>query len=189
MSRERPSQAGAHSHKNLQQRLDRLENTVSAIPQSMNEFVEGLNQSGLSGIKVACLLETLFQDTPMSMLALRFRDGCEQFSDKCNKSGTFITQEISGPVKKIGPSFSKLRSRLESHSKALVKYEAYEGQLEQLKSQQAPNKQKIEQVEAKLSVAMEDYAREDKQLARALDDLNRLRSEVRTRSLLKKAHY
>lgn len=178
MSRERTSQSGAFSHKNLKQRLERLENTVSAIPQGMNEFIDGLNQCGLSGIKVACLLETLFQDTPMSMLALRFRDGCEQFSDKCNKSGTFITQEISGPVKKIAPSLSKLRSRLESHSKAVGKYESYESQLEQLKSQPTPNRQKIENVEAKLNSAMEDYAKEDRELARALDDLNRLRTEV-----------
>lgn len=178
MSRERSSPPGGFSHKSLRQKLERLENTVSAIPQSMNEFIEGLNQCGLSGIKFACLLETLFQDTPMSVLALRFRDGCEQFSDKCNKSGTFIMQEISGPVKRIGPSLSKLRSRLESHSKSLSKYESYENQLEQLKAQQTPNKQKIEQVETKLNAAMEDYAKEDKQLARALDDLNRLRSEV-----------
>ena len=164
--------------------MERLENTVSAIPQGMNEFIESLNQCGLSGIKVACLLETLFQDTPMAMLALRFRDGCELFSDKCNKSGTLITQEISGPVKKIAPSLSRLRSRLESHSKALSKYESCENQLEQLKAQQTPNKQKIEQVEAKLNGAMEEFAKEDQQLARALDDLNQLRIEVRTATKL-----
>lgn len=174
LSRRDPNNA----HKNMRHKLERLETTVSAVPQSLGEYLDAFNSYCISGIKLASLLETLFQETPIWLVSLRFRESCEQMSEKCNKSGVLLRQEIVGPVKKIAPALSKLRSHLDNHAKAASKHESYLKQLEQLKSSGNPNKQKLEQVEHKFHTSAEEFAKEDSQLAEALNELQQLRVEV-----------
>ncbi len=184
----RPSQAPRRSgtspantsHKSVKQNLDRLENTVTAIPPTLAEYMEAFNSFCLSGIKFASLLETLFQDTPVLLVALRFREACEQMKEKCGKSTLVVKGEIIPPVtKKLAPSLSHLRGRIDSHAKALNKYESYARQLENLSCAQAPNKQKMEQVEMKFQTSAKDFAKEDGQLAEALNEVHKMRVEVR----------
>ena len=166
------------THKTMRQKLERMESTVSALPQALSEYLDSFNSYCLSGIKLASLLETLFQETPILLVALRFREACEQLSDKCNKSGVLQKQEIVGPVKRLAPALSKLRSQVESHAKTISKHESYLKQLEQLRSAQHPKKEKIEHVETKFHASAEDFAKEDSQLAEALNELHQLRVEV-----------
>ena len=184
----RPSQAprrgggtspGGSSHKSVKQNLDRLDSTVSAIPQTLGEYMDTFNSFCLSGMKLASLLETLFQDTPVLVVALRFREACEQMKEKCGKSTVVIKGEMVPPLtKQLSSSLSNLRSRLDSHAKALSKHESYRKQLETLSCAQAPNKQKLEQVENKFQTSAKDFAKEDVQLAEALNDVHRMRVEV-----------
>ena len=166
------------THKTMRQKLERLENTVSAIPQTLNEYLDSFNAYCVSGIKLASLLQTLFQETPVLLVALRYGEAYEQLHDKSSKSGVVVQQEIVAPIKRISPALSKLRSRLDSHSKALSKHESYLKQLEQLQLSQNPNKQKLEQVENKFHSSAEEFAKEDALLAEALNELHKLRVEV-----------
>ena len=166
------------SHKTMKQKLDRLESTLSALPQVLSEYIDAFNTYCLYGIKLASLLETLFQETPILLVALRFREACEQLSDKSNKTGVLQKQEIVGPVKKMAPALSKLRSRVESHGKIIAKHESYRKQLEQIKLSHHPKKEKLEHIENKFHTSAEEFAREDAQLAEALNELHQLRVEV-----------
>jgi len=160
--------------------LERLESTVSALPPTLSEYLDAFNSFCLSGVKLASLLETLFQESPILLVALRFREACELLSDKCNKTGVMLKQDIVGPVKKLAPSLSKLRSRVDTHAKAASKHESYLKQLESLKLSLNPNRQKLEQVEQKFHASAEDFAKEDSKLAEALNELHKMRVEVST---------
>ena len=156
-----------------------MDSTVTAIPQTLTEYMDAFNSFCLTGIKFASLLETVFQDTPILLMALRFREACEQMNDKCSKSTLILKNEVVPPVKrKLAPSLSQLRNRLESHAKALSKHESYARQLENLSSMQNPNKQKMEQVEGKFQTSAKDFAKEDSQLAEALNEVQKMRVEV-----------
>ena len=156
-----------------------MENTVNAIPPTLNEYMDFFNSFCISGMKLASLLETLFQDTPILLVALRFREACEQMSDKCDKSSLMLKGEIVPSVKKkLAPSLSQLRSHIDSHAKALSKHENYGKQLESLSSAQSPNKQKLEQVEMKFQTSAKDFAKEDAQLAEAINEEQKTRVEV-----------
>lgn len=178
-----PRQSSSHqannSHKAMRQNLDRMDSTVTAIPQTLGEYMDAFNAFCLTGIKFASLLETVFQDTPILLVALRFREACEQMNDKCSKSTLILKNEVVPPVKrKFAPSLSQLRNRLESHAKALSKHESYARQLENLSSAQNPNKQKMEQIEGKFQTSSKDFAKEDSQLAEALNEVHKMRVEV-----------
>jgi len=167
------------SHKSMRQNLDRMESTVTAIPHALIEYMDNFNSFCLSGIKFASLLETMFQDTPVLLLALRFREACEQLNDKCVKSSMMLQGEVVPPItKKLAPSLSKLRSRIDSHAKALLKHESYVKQLEQLSSSQNPNKQKMDQVEAKFKASATEFSKEDALLVEARNDVQKIRVEV-----------
>lgn len=158
--------------------LERLESTLSAVPPALSEYLDAFNSFCLSGVKLASLLETLFQETPILLVALRFREACELLGDKCTKSGVVLKQDIVSPVKRLATSLSKLRSRVDSHAKAASKHESYLKQLESLKLSLNPNRQKVDQVEHKFHASAEDFAKEDSQLAEALNDLHKMRVEV-----------
>lgn len=166
------------SHKNMRNMLERLESTLSAVPPTLSEYLDAFNSFCLSGVKLASLLETLFQETPILLVALRFREACELLGDKCNKSGVVLKQDIVSPVKRLATSLSKLRSRVDSHAKAASKHESYLKQLESLKLSLNPNRQKVDHVEHKFHASAEDFAKEDSQLAEALNDLQKMRVEV-----------
>ena len=169
----------ANSHKAMRQNLDRMDSTVTAIPQTLGEYMDAFSAFCLSGVKLASLLETVLQDTPILLVALRFREACEQMNDKCGKSSVMLKGEVVPPVtKKLAPSLSQLRSRLDSHAKALSKHESYARQLENLSGAQNPSKQKLEQVENKFRASAKDFAKEDSQLAEALNEVHKMRVEV-----------
>ena len=171
--------SSSSSHKSMRQNLDRMESTVTAIPQALIEYMDYFNSFCLSGIKFASLLETMFQDTPVLLLALRFREACEQLNDKCNRSSMMLQGEVVPPItKKLAPSLSRLRNRVDGHAKALAKHESYFKQLENLSSSQNPNKQKLEQVEAKFKASATDFAKEDALLVEARNDVQKIRVEV-----------
>lgn len=173
------SSSSNNSHKTLRQKLDRMDSTVTAVPQTLGEYMDAFNAFCISGIKFASLLETLFHDTPILLVALRFREACEQLDEKCTKSSAMLKSEIVPPVtKKLAPSLSQLRSKIDSHAKALSKHENYAKQLESLTSLQNPNKQKLEQVETKFQVSAKDFAKEDSQLAEAMNEEHKMRVEV-----------
>ncbi len=191
--------SSSSSHKGMRQNLDRMESTVTAIPKALIEYMENFNAFCLSGVKVASLLETMFQDTPVLLLALRFREACEQLNDKCTKSSFILQGEVVPPItKKLAPSLSKLRSRIDGHAKALSKHESYVKQMEQLNSSQNPNKQKMDQVEAKFKASATEFAKEDSLLVEARNDVQKIRVEVslgmfcdveaKTRYLIRSGH-
>lgn len=171
--------SSSSSYKSMRQNLDRMESTVTAIPQALGEYMECFNSFCISGIKLSSLLETMFQDTPVLLVALRFREACEQLNDKCSKSTLMMKGEIVPPVtKKLAPSLSKLRSRIDEHAKALSKHESHVKQLENMNSSQNPNKQKLEQLEAKFQASATDFAKEDAHLVEARNEVQKIRVEV-----------
>ena len=174
----RKADAGSKSHKSMKQQLERLENTLSALPKALCEYMDNFSSFSETGVKLASLLETLFQETPILLVALRFREACETINDKCSKSGLLMKQEIVPPVKKVAPTLSKLRNQVETHAKVVSKHESYLKQLESLRASANPNRQKLEQVEHKFHQSAEDFAKEDSHLAEALNELYRTRVEV-----------
>lgn len=162
----------------MKQKLDRMESTVTAIPHTLNEYMESFQAFCLSGIKLSSLLETLFQDTPILLVALRYSEACEQLNDKCDKTSVLLKGEMVPSItKKLAPSLSQLRSRIDSHAKALSKHESYGKQLESLSNAQSPNK-KLDHVEAKFQASAKDFAKEDVQLAEAMNEVQKMRVEV-----------
>lgn len=140
------SPPNATTHKTLKQRVDRLDSTVTALPQAFTDYLEAFGSFCLAGIKLASLLETFFQETPVLTIALRFREACELLGDKCSKSSVLLKQDLVPPVKRFGPTLGVLRNRVETHAKSLSKHESYLKQLEILKSSQNPNRSKVDQV-------------------------------------------
>ena len=178
--RQGASQPASNSHKTMKQNVDRMDQAVSAIPQTLGDCMDNFSAFCQSGVKFASFMETVLQDTPTLLLALRFREVCEQMNDKCKKSAMMLNGEVVPPVKtKLVPSLVHLKKRLDSHAKAVSKHEHYAVQLENLGSAQNTSKQKLDQVEGKFKAAANDFAKEDSKLVEALNEVHRMRVEVR----------
>ena len=175
----RTSREASGEHKTLRQKLERLDGNLLAIPQALNECLEAFSSWCLSGLKLASLMESFFQETPVLLVALRFREVCQQLGDYAERSGLLLRQEMESAVKKVAGVFGDVRGHLDSHGRAAAKHESYLRQLESLKSSQSASRHKVEQVEAKFEASAEEFAREDSRLAEALNELHKMKVEVK----------
>ena len=166
------------SHKGMRQKLERVESSLNAVPPAMEEAVEGLEAHCTAGIKLASLMETVLQDSPLLLLALRYKEACETLLDKTSRSGLAMKGELVAPVKRLGPSVSRLRSRIDSHAKASSRHEACAKQLEGITLSSSTSRSKQEQVEAKFRSSAQDFAQEDRQLILANTEFTQMRTEV-----------
>ena len=169
------------SHKAMRQRLERLEGSLNAVPRALEECLDGLEAHCTAGVKLASLLETVFQDSSLLFLALRYKEACEQLLDKSSRSGLGLKRDVVGTVKALGPALSRVRSRIDSHAKAAGKHEGYLRQLEEVALSGAPSRAKVESVEGKFRASAQEFAEEDAHLAEALRKLQLLRTEVEER--------
>lgn len=172
------------SHKAMRQRLERLESSLNAVPQAMEECLDGLEAHCTAGVKLASLMETVFQDSPLLLLALRYKEACEQLLDKSSRSGLTMKQEVVVPLKRLGPALSRLRTHIDSHAKASAKHESHLRQLEGVTLSGSASRSKVESVEGRFRASAQEFAEEDQQLAEALRELQQLRTEVHVGRLL-----
>ena len=168
----------SNTHKAMRQRLERLESSLNAIPPAMEEAVEGLEAHCTTGIKLASLLETVLQDSPLLLLALRYKEACETLLDKTSRAGLALKGELVAPVKKLGPTVSRLRSHIDSHAKASSRHESCLRQLEGVMLSSSASRSKQEQVEAKFRSSAQEFALEDQQLSLAHTEFSQMRTEV-----------
>jgi hypothetical protein len=167
-----------NTHKALRQRLERLESSLNAVPPAMEEAVEGLEAHCTAGIKLASLLETVLQDSPLLLLALRYKEACETLLDKTSRGGLALKGELVAPVKRLGPTVSRLRSHIDSHAKASARHESCLKQLEGVTLSASASRSKVEAVEAKFRSSAQEFAHEDKQLSLAHTELSQMRTEL-----------
>ena len=166
------------SHKGMRQRLERMEGSLNAVPRAMEESVEGLEAHCTAGVKLASLLETVFQDSPLLLLALRYKEACETLLDKSTRATLAMKGEVIAPVKRLGPTVSRLRSLIDSHAKASTRHESHVKQLEGVTMSPSATRSKQEQVEAKFRASAQEFAQEDRQLILATTEFAQLRTEV-----------
>lgn len=166
------------SHKAMRQRLERLESSLNAVPPAMEEAVEGLEAHCTAGVKLASLLETVLQDSPLLLLALRYKEACETLLDKTSRAALAMKGELVAPVKRLGPTVSRLRSHIDSHAKASSRHESCVRQLEGITLSTSASQSKKEQVEAKFHSSAQEFAQEDRQLNLANTEFSQMRTEV-----------
>ena len=166
------------THKTLRQRLERMETSLNAIPPAMEEAVDGLESHCTAGIKLASLLETVLQDSPLLLLVLRYKEACETLLDKTSRTGLAMKGELVAPIKRLGPTVSRLRSHIDSHSKASARHQSSLKQLEGATLSSSTSRNKIEQVEAKFRSSAQEFAEEDHQLCLATTEFSQMRAEV-----------
>ena len=167
-----------NTHKAMRQRLERVESSLNAIPPAMEEAVEGLEAHCTAGIKLASLLETVLQDSPLLLLALRYKEACETLLDKTSRAALALKGELVAPVKRLGPIVSKLRSHIDSHAKAASRHENCLRQLEGVTLSSSTSRSKQEMVEAKFRSSAQEFALEDQQLSLTNTEFSQLRTEV-----------
>ena len=172
------------THKSLRQRLERVESSLNAVPPAMEEAVDGLESHCTAGIKLASLLETVLQDSPLLLLVLRYKEACETLLDKTSRAGLAMKGELVAPVKRLGPTVSRLRSHIDSHAKAYSRHQTYLKQLEGATLSSSSTPRKLEQVEAKFQSSAQEFAEEDHQLCLAKTEFSQMRMEVGVASTL-----
>ena len=165
-------------HKWRKQRLEKLDSTISELPQCFEELLKSLNGYCSAGLRLSSLFGTVFEDTPLLLVAMRFKEASEQLEEKCKRLEIMLQPEFVSACKKIGPCVSHQRSCLDSHAKSLSKYESAQNALDALNSSPSTPKQKLEQAEVKFKDALSNFAKEDTNLAHATDELDKLRVEV-----------
>lgn len=170
--------SGRLDHKAMRQRLERLENSLNAVPQAVEEATDGLMAYCMAGVKLASLLETVFQDSPLLLLALRYKEACETVVDKSSRASITMKGEVTVPVKRLGPALGRMRSQIESHSKATSRHENLLRQLEGVTRSPSASRSKVEQIEGKFKASAQDFVQEDQQLHQAMQELTQLRTEV-----------
>ena len=166
------------SHKTMRQRLERVESSLNAVPPAMEEALEGLEAHCTAGIKLASLLETVLQDSPLLLLALRYKEVCETLLDKTSRAALTMKGELVAPVKRLGPTVSRLRSHIDSHAKASSRHESCVKQLEGVTMSSSASRNKQGLVEAKFRSSAQEFAQEDKQLVLATTEFSQMRTEV-----------
>ena len=166
------------THKAMRQRLERVESSLNAIPPAMEEAVLGLETHCTAGVKLASLLEQVLQDSPLLLLALRYKESCETLLDKTSSAELAMRGELVAPVKKLGPSVSRLRSRIDSHSKATARHENCRRQLEGATLSVSTSRSKQDQVEARFRSSAQEFAQEDEQLSLANIEFSQMKNEV-----------
>lgn len=166
------------SHKGMRQRLERVESSLNAVPRAMEEAMEGVEAHCTAGIKLASLMETILQDSPLQLLALRYKEACETLLDKTSRASLALKGDLVTPMKRLGPSVSRLRSHIDSHAKAFSRHEASLKQLEVITLSSSTSRSKQEQVEAKFQSAAKDFSQEDRQLILATTEFSQMRTEV-----------
>jgi hypothetical protein len=168
----------SNTHKAMRQRLERLESSLNAIPPAMEEAVEGLEAHCTAGIKLASLLETVLQDSPLLLLALRYKEACETLLDKTSRAALALKGELVVPVKRLGPTVSRLRSHIDSHAKAASRHESCLRQLEGVMLSSSASRSKKDQVEGRFRSSAQEFALEDQQLGLANTEFTQMRTEV-----------
>ena len=158
-------------------RLEKLDSTISELPSCFDEWLNSLNGYCSAGSKLASLLETVLEETPLLMTVCQYKEACELLKEKCKTLEVGLQPEFVAACKKVGPCVSQLRSSIASHAKSLNKYESAQTQYENINSESA-SKPKIDQAETKFKNALQDFVNQDKHLAEATDELDRLRVEV-----------
>lgn len=166
------------THRGMRQKLERVESSLNAVPRAMEEAVEGLEAHCTAGVKLASLLETVLQDSPLLLLALRYKEACETLLDKTSRAALAMKGELVAPVKRLGPTVSRLRSHIDSHAKASSRHESCVKQLEGVTLSSSASRSKQEQVEAKFQSSAQDFAHEDRQLILATREFSQMRTEV-----------
>ncbi len=158
-------------------RLEKLDSTISELPVCFDEWLNSLNGYCTAGSKLASLLEAVLEETPLLMTVSQYKEACEQLNDKCKRMEIHLQPEFVSACKKVGPCISQLRSTIGTHAKSLSKYESAQSQYENINSDSA-SKAKIDQAETKFKNALQEFANQDKHLAEATSELDRLRVEV-----------
>ena len=165
-------------HKCRKQRLEKLDNTISELPQCFEDLLKSLNGYCSAGIRLATLLSTVFDGTPLLLVAMRFKEASEKLELKSKSLEILLQPEFVSACKKIGPCVSQQRSCLDSHAKAISRYESAQNALDSANSSPSGSRHKLEQAELKFNDALKEFATEDSNLARASDELDRLRVDV-----------
>ena len=160
-------------HKIRKQKLDKLECSIAELPACFEDLLKSLNGYCHSGVKLANLFDTVFEDTPLLMVAMRYREACEQLNEKCKRLEILFQPELASACKKTSPCVGHLRSCLDAHSKALSRYESAQNSLESISNAENASRQKT-----KFQNSLKEFAQEDTNLARFSDELDRLRVEV-----------
>ena len=161
-------------------RLEKLDSTISELPLCFDEWLNSLNGYCSAGRKLASLLETVLEETPLLMTVSQYKEACEQLTEKCKRLEIHLQPEFVAACKKVGPCVSQLRNSISTHAKSSSKYESAQSQYENINSDSA-SKAKIDQAETKFKNALQDFVNQDRHLAEATDELDRLRVEVGTR--------
>lgn len=159
-------------------RLEKLDSTISELPPCFDEWLNSLNGYCTTGTKLASLLETVLEDTPLLMTVSQYKEACEQVTEKCKRLEIHLQPEFVAACKKVGPCISQLRSSISTHAKAVTKYESAQSQYENINSDSA-SKVKLDQAETKFKNALQEFVKQDKHLAEASDELDKLRVEVK----------
>lgn len=161
-------------------RLEKLDSTISELPQCFEEWLNSLNGFSAMGIKLATLLEMVLEETPLLSVVLRYKEACEHLGTKCQQQEIRLQPEFKAACKKVGPRVSGLRNSIDSHAKSVSKYESAQNHYEAVSNADSASKQKLDQAELKFKNALQEFANEDTHLAKATAELDRLRVEVRT---------
>ena len=158
-------------------RLEKLDSTISELPLCFDEWLNSLNGYCTAGKKLASLLETVLEETPLLMTVSQYKEACEQLTEKCKRLEMQLQPEFAAACKKVGPCVSQLRNSISTHAKSLSKYESAQSQYENIN--ESASKAKIDQAETKFKNALQDFVNHDRHLAEATDELDRLRVKVR----------
>lgn len=159
-------------------RLEKLDQAIAELPKCFDTTLGSLDSYCTSGRRLASLLEVVLEGSPLLMVALRYKDACEQLSEKCNRQEVLLQQEFVTACKKVGPSVSSLRSCLDAHAKLSLKYESAQNQLETVANTEAKSKAKVDQAELKFQNALKEFSNQDSLLAKTTNDLDNTRLNV-----------
>ena len=163
-------------------RFEKMDSSLTELPKCFDEWLVSLNNYCKTGCRLASLLETALDDTPLLMVVLRYKEACQHLIEKYAQQ-EILQQEFETACKKVGPSVSSLRNSLDIYAKLLTRYDSVQNHMEDIRRVDSSITKKGDQSETKLKTALQELLNQETQLTKVTDDLNASRVKV---SLFKK---
>lgn len=163
-------------------RFEKMDSSLTELPKCFDEWLVSLNNYCKTGCRLASLLETALDDTPLLMVVLRYKEACEHLLEKYAQQ-EILQQEFESACKKVGPSVSSLRNSLDVYAKLLTRYDSTQSHMEDIRRVDSNVTKKGDHSETKFKTAQQELLNQESQLTKAIDDLNSSRVKV---SLFKK---
>jgi hypothetical protein len=165
-------------HKLNKHRLEKLDRSLSEIPQYFDLLLNSLRTFCSAGSNLGLLLEAVLEDTPLISVAIKYKESCRLIEEKYTHQEDLLKPAFVSACKRLGTTISGLRNSYDHHAELLAKSESVKAQLKQLEHSDSASAAKLEQADLKYQSLLRDLTTQEVELNNSVHSLDTEREKV-----------